>query len=302
MERGFLSSGGKGGKQKKNASNNVASDDAKDFVNEELDTSLSMLNNLVVNVDGLGNSRWLSGIATKLGKPLILDSYLAAMCIDSWGKASYARAMIELKADVKFRDTIVVAVLKFSGGGFITSTIYVEYEWAPARCSECKIFGHILDDCLKKIISDMPKNSKMPRQPSRGPLVQMANKATTPILNSFDALSTLVDEEEGEGNQTPITNATLMVAKINDLERQMLDGKLVHVDNHGKPVEIKLPDDETSRYMASTGGGGFLEDDLDFYDGYEAQVYDLPEQMQTFVINLISFFVVVLGSNFLRYV
>ncbi|GKG37922.1 hypothetical protein Tco_0457145, partial [Tanacetum coccineum] len=59
--------------------------------------------------------------------------------------------------------------------------------------------------------------------------VQTANKASTPILNSFDALSTLVDEDEGEGNQTPITNATLMVAKINDLERQMLDGKLVHV-------------------------------------------------------------------------
>ncbi|GJW05319.1 hypothetical protein Tco_1564175 [Tanacetum coccineum] len=46
--------------------------------------------------------------------------------------------------------------------------------------------------------------------------------------------------------------------------------------------EVEFPDDETSRYMASTDGGGFLEDDLDFYDGYKAQVYDLPKQMQTF--------------------
>ncbi|GJV22328.1 hypothetical protein Tco_1371348, partial [Tanacetum coccineum] len=29
------------------------------------------------------------------------------------------------------------------------------------------------------------------------PKVQMANKATTPILNSFDALNTLVDKEDG---------------------------------------------------------------------------------------------------------
>nr|GEV74242.1 hypothetical protein [Tanacetum cinerariifolium]GEV74503.1 hypothetical protein [Tanacetum cinerariifolium] len=343
MERRFVSSSGKGGKQKKNASNNVASDYAKDSMNEEIDTSLSMLKNLFVNVDGLGNSyvtpgidvksiiignrklnggnitsnmhdkfdgidptlmmasnaldnkgkihgnekrnsigcshfcfyrRWLSGIVTKIGKPLMLDSYSDAMCTDSWVKASYARAMIELKADVKLRDTI-----------------------APPRCSECKIFRHILDDCPKKIISDIPMNSKMPRQPARGPpiglkpkytfvyrpvstkktekangnsTVQTANKATTLILNSFDALSTLVDEEEGE------------------------DGKLVLVDNHEKPIKIKvtneasaskpynsigdqlvesnedeveLPDDETSRYMALTGGRGFLEDDLDFFDG-----------------------------------
>ncbi|GJZ41295.1 hypothetical protein Tco_0588181 [Tanacetum coccineum] len=345
MERGFLSSGRKGGKQRKNASNNVASDDAKDSGNEELDTSLSRLKNSVVNVDGVGNSyvtpgidvesviigdeklnggntksnmhdesggidpalmkvsnaldnevnihgnekrnsigntpspilfysqvkgdssrkavnfflllRWLgkfglvksmmikdilffkfgskdgmdamlengpwlirnvplilkqwtpntnvikedvcnipvwvkfhdvpitvfiedrlSAIATKLGKPLMFDSYMVTMCTDSLGRASYARAMIELKADVELRDTIVVVVPKFSGEGFITSTIRVEYEWAPSRCFECKIFRHVLDDCPKKIISDISKNSKMPRQRARGPPVGLKPKST----------------------------------------------------------------------------------------------------------------------------
>ncbi|GKF96113.1 hypothetical protein Tco_0288848, partial [Tanacetum coccineum] len=51
------------------------------------------------------------------------------------GRASYARAIIELKADVDLRDTIIVADHKFSGEGFTTSTIYVEYKWAPPRCS-----------------------------------------------------------------------------------------------------------------------------------------------------------------------
>nr|GEV63479.1 hypothetical protein [Tanacetum cinerariifolium] len=152
-----------------------------------------------------------------------------------------------------------------------------------------------------------------------------ANMVTIPILNSFDVLSTLVDEEERGGNQTFSTNDTLVVAKINELERQMLDGKLVLVDEHVKllemnvtneasasnPInsmrdqlvesdedEVELPNDKTSRYKSSTGKGGLCEDDLDFYDGYEAQVYDLPKQMQAFVINLISAFVVVLRSNF----
>ncbi|GJT38425.1 retrotransposon protein, putative, ty1-copia subclass [Tanacetum coccineum] len=166
----------------------------------------------------------LTAIAAKLGSPLMLDSYTTVMCIDSCGRASYARAMIELKADVDLRDAIVVSIPKFSGEGFTMSTNHVEYEWVPPRCSECKVFRHVLDDCPKKIVSDISKNSKMSLQSARGPSVglkpkstfvycsvftkkvtkangnpkvQMANKATTPILNSFDALSTLVDEEEG---------------------------------------------------------------------------------------------------------
>nr|GFA40769.1 hypothetical protein [Tanacetum cinerariifolium] len=202
------------------------------------------------------------------------------------GKASYARAMIELKVDVELRDTIVVVVSKFCGEGFITSI--VEYEWTHPICLECKVFGHVQDDCPKETVS------------------------------------TLVDEEEGGGHQTP-TNSTLVVARTIEIERKMLDGKLVLVDEHGKLLEmevtseasaskpstsmgdqlvefnkdeVELHDDETFRYMPSISGGGFCEDDLNFYDGYEAQVYDLPKQMQTFMINLIYAFIDVLGSNF----
>nr|GEX83966.1 hypothetical protein [Tanacetum cinerariifolium] len=50
----------------------------------------------------------LSVIATKLGNPLMLDSYTAAMCTNSWGRASNARAMVELQADFELKDTIMV--------------------------------------------------------------------------------------------------------------------------------------------------------------------------------------------------
>ncbi|GJU00540.1 hypothetical protein Tco_1110878 [Tanacetum coccineum] len=128
--------------------------------------------------------------------------------------ASYDKAMNELKVDVDLRDTNVVVVPKCSGEGFTTSTIRVEYEWTPPRCPECK--------------------------------VQTANKATTPVFNSFNALSTLVDEEEGGGNQTHSTNATHMVANINELKRQMLDGKHVLVDEHGKPLEMKVTNEASA--------------------------------------------------------
>ncbi|GKF68745.1 putative reverse transcriptase domain-containing protein, partial [Tanacetum coccineum] len=43
----------------------------------------------------------LSVIATKLGTPLLLDSYTSDMCMQSWGRLSFARVMIELRADVE---------------------------------------------------------------------------------------------------------------------------------------------------------------------------------------------------------
>ncbi|GJW68540.1 Rop guanine nucleotide exchange factor 5 [Tanacetum coccineum] len=48
----------------------------------------------------------LSVIATKLGTPLILDSYTSDMCMQSWGRSSYARAIIELRANVELKDTL----------------------------------------------------------------------------------------------------------------------------------------------------------------------------------------------------
>ncbi|GJV09272.1 cytokinin dehydrogenase 3-like protein [Tanacetum coccineum] len=50
----------------------------------------------------------LSAISTKLGTPLMLDSYTCDMCMQSWGRSSYARVMVELKADVELKDNIVV--------------------------------------------------------------------------------------------------------------------------------------------------------------------------------------------------
>nr|GEX70891.1 hypothetical protein [Tanacetum cinerariifolium] len=115
------------------------------------------------------------------------------------GRASYARAMIELKAEVDLRDTIVVVVPNSVVRGLLRALFVLSTS------------GHLLD-------------------------VQNA--------------STFVDEEDVWGNQTPSTNATPAVARINKLERQMLDGKLVLV----KGDEVELLDDETSRYMSSTGG------------------------------------------------
>ncbi|GKF48764.1 hypothetical protein Tco_0142015, partial [Tanacetum coccineum] len=59
----------------------------------------------------LKNDDGLSAITTKLGNPLKLDSYTSDMCMQSCGRLSYAKAMIEVQASVELKDAIVVAML-----------------------------------------------------------------------------------------------------------------------------------------------------------------------------------------------
>ncbi|GJR78573.1 hypothetical protein Tco_0149358 [Tanacetum coccineum] len=101
-----------------------------------------------------------------------LDSYTFDMYMQSWGWSSYARAMIELRADGELKNTIMVVMPKLIGEGFNMGTIRVEYEWKPPRCSGSKDFGHILNECPKKIVSYVVKNLNNPRQATRCGLLQ----------------------------------------------------------------------------------------------------------------------------------
>lgn len=73
------------------------------------------------------------------------------MCIDSWGRPSYARAMVEVSSQNALKDKIVEATPRMEGNVLIHNEIKIEYEWAPSRCSLCKIFGHVDSSCTKNI-------------------------------------------------------------------------------------------------------------------------------------------------------
>ncbi|XP_021985819.1 uncharacterized protein LOC110882016 [Helianthus annuus] len=121
----------------------------------------------------------LSMIATAIGNPIALDTYTTSMCLDSWGRSSFARALVEISADKEFKEEIVIAVPVLEGDGFVKEKMYVEYEWSPHRCSFCKVFGHHDGDCPKQIRqvtkapAIVPKVPKVPNSkgPSKKPTV-----------------------------------------------------------------------------------------------------------------------------------
>ncbi|GKG21201.1 hypothetical protein Tco_0383796, partial [Tanacetum coccineum] len=75
---------------------------------------------------------------------------------------SYARVMIEIRADVELKDNIVVAMSKITREGHYTCNFRVKYEWKPPRYSSCKAFGHIYEECLKNTGAGEKKTLKKP--------------------------------------------------------------------------------------------------------------------------------------------
>ncbi|GKD46332.1 zinc knuckle CX2CX4HX4C containing protein [Tanacetum coccineum] len=54
------------------------------------------------------------------------------------------------KADEPLQDSVTMGIPLPKGEGFIKETVRIEYGWKPPRCEQCKIFGHMDDQCPKK--------------------------------------------------------------------------------------------------------------------------------------------------------
>ncbi|GJY86502.1 hypothetical protein Tco_0500528 [Tanacetum coccineum] len=135
--------------------------------------------------------------------------------------------MIELRADKELKDTIMVAMPKLAVEGFNLCIIHVKYEWKPPRCSSYKVFGHVLNACPKKIVSDVVMNN--PRQATRDDNDLGMNEG-----NSKSAGKGSLNLAHGSSSNTPI------IDKIDKLERQIFDGKLMFVDDDYDPYDDDL--------------------------------------------------------------
>nr|GEU30345.1 hypothetical protein [Tanacetum cinerariifolium] len=110
---------------------------------------------LAYSVDGL------SLIATQIGKPIMLDAFTSSMCVEAWGRISFARALIEIDARSVLKKKVIMAIPKEVGNGHIMEVICVEYEWKPPHCVECQSFGHNLNLCPKQVRVEILKTSAM---------------------------------------------------------------------------------------------------------------------------------------------
>ncbi|GJS26093.1 hypothetical protein Tco_0486713 [Tanacetum coccineum] len=63
----------------------------------------------------------LSAMATKLCIPVMLDSNTSSMCLQSWGHLDYARALIDVRANLEFSSAFGISLTPYFGD-------YVEFK------------------------------------------------------------------------------------------------------------------------------------------------------------------------------
>ncbi|GJT01966.1 hypothetical protein Tco_0823135, partial [Tanacetum coccineum] len=199
----------------------------------------------------------------------------------SHGRSSYARAMIELRADVELKDNIVAAMPKITGKGYYTCNIRVKYEWKPPRCAFCKVFGHVPEECPKNTDARAIKNLKKTSQTPKGiPIGQkmgfkpkqvfqpVSKKSTANTCgkkkdnlestkevsksNPFDVLNSVendVDLGTNEGISNSADKGTSKLMFVDD------DGNpLVPTDIVGSDSEVEVVFDKTANLRLSTSG------------------------------------------------
>ncbi|GJY04408.1 hypothetical protein Tco_0370348 [Tanacetum coccineum] len=225
-----------------------------------------------------------------VGTPLMFDSYTSDICMHSWDRSSYSRAMIKLRANVELKDNIVV------------------------------VFGHIQEECPKNIGTGETKNLKKTSQTPKGipvgqkigfkptkqvfQLVSIKPTANTSVnkkknveptkevskSNPFEVLTSVENDKElvtngGTSNlASQATNSsgssfwnvdasspssTPIVEKIDKIEKLIIEGKVTLVDDEGKPLkkvassceydsedEVASVDNEMANFLAKKDGYG----------------------------------------------
>ncbi|GJS05678.1 putative reverse transcriptase domain-containing protein [Tanacetum coccineum] len=91
----------------------------------------------------------------------MLDAFTSSMCVESWGRISFARALIKISSHSTLKKEVTMAIPEDEGDGHIKEVIRVEYEWKPPHCVECKSFGHGHNLCPKHVREEVPKAQSM---------------------------------------------------------------------------------------------------------------------------------------------
>ncbi|GJW72507.1 hypothetical protein Tco_0129424 [Tanacetum coccineum] len=215
----------------------------------------------------------LSAIATKLGTPLMPDSYTSDMCLQSWGRSSYARVMIELRADMELKDNIVVAMPKITREGHYT----------------CNVLSTASSSGNKK--------------KGEEPIIEVSNSNPFDVLNSVDN-----DVEFGTNRGTTnlvnngATSSGSSFMHVDNSSSDKEDNPLKKVEFPGEDDsedEVASVDNDMARSLAYERGFGtqsLLEQwrdsygngdyDDDPYDDYMYEGQDLSHELQAICDNM----------------
>nr|XP_043619789.1 uncharacterized protein LOC122591593 [Erigeron canadensis] len=160
----------------------------------------------------------LSLLATKLGNPRQLDSYTNSMCLESWGRANYAGAQIEVSAKKELKESLKKGVTVDEDG----------FQEVRRKANQQQGFSFK----KSKLVFEYRPVSKPKSDPPK------ASRSQIPTQNTYDLLN-----DYGEGCNEPLFKT---MEEKDEGRKENVD--LKYTDSDDDEVEMVL--DETAKFMA----------------------------------------------------
>nr|KAJ0209973.1 hypothetical protein LSAT_V11C400228520 [Lactuca sativa] len=217
----------------------------------------------------LFNKDGLSLIASKLERPLEVDSYTITMCERTTGRAVFARILIEISAKDPWAKEIKIKAVTAKGA--TSTTLRVEYYWNPKRCDHCKFFGHDHATCPTHTISTPEPKSAMPSPKdvdNEGYQIIKRKSRTFPIPNK----KIPIDNRKGKGPAIKISQVYKPVSRVEPkkkvstnmfdaLSHQIVDD--IDDDSRVPPVLHSRTSHPASDAMSSSSHRGCISSPID---------------------------------------
>nr|GEY09309.1 hypothetical protein [Tanacetum cinerariifolium] len=148
---------------------------------QNMDQSPRMVNGKPMMVQKWNPDAWsvkgISTLASKLGKPLVMDEMTASMCHNGTERSAFARLLVEIKASKGFNDKIEIQYKDKNNNVIRTKFVKAEFSWKPIRCSHCNVFGHNESRCHNNgTKKDQLENNKGNVNHDNGGFVEVKNK------------------------------------------------------------------------------------------------------------------------------
>ncbi|XP_021996910.1 uncharacterized protein LOC110894050 [Helianthus annuus] len=214
----------------------------------------------------------LSLVASKIGIPKMLDLYTATMCAESWGRSSYARALIEVQGGAELKKSVTVAIPSLDGNGHSKVEVKIEYDWEPLRCSSCCVFGH--DDGSCPLVPKEPSGAKKKKVNNQGlhmknqkpklvyrPVVKPKPKSSlrSPMNNQVSTSNPFDILKDDVGNQggTTVGRVEKKIAQTSSDKQESDEEEDVEVYNETSEFMTSGTHSSSSRAKASTSSTKF---------------------------------------------
>ncbi|GJT54012.1 probable indole-3-pyruvate monooxygenase YUCCA10, partial [Tanacetum coccineum] len=206
------------------------------------------------------NTDGFSVMVTKLGNPIMLDSYTSFMCLQSWGRMDYARALIDIRANQELKEDMVIAIPNVEDNREVLHTVRMEYEWEPPRCDVCMVFGHEYMLCPKRPV-EKPKKQHTNHDGFQHPSSYHEGDELGLNKGSSNSRKKVIQYVAGLAYGSP--SNTPLVTRIIELESHMIEGMLVLLDEDGKPLKSSKSMLPSSSNEVSTKVNDLVNEDND---------------------------------------